>query len=174
MGIGQTSYVAQRYEVADFLSWMYYYEFSIESKRPDPIVTYETLIYPFDNWTWFFAFIQTIAVFVVLIIFQLLWRISSGEPNPQEWLFEGKSHQNHGKILPITKLFTKFMFTDFALTYVVMIDESLPHEWFKRRGYIKARMLILFIWLFFGNVLTMAYRIGFILLEWGFLVESKT
>ena len=50
------------------------------------------------------------------------------------------------------------MFADFALTYVVMIDESLPHALFKRRGFVKSRTLLLFFWLFVGNVLSMGYR----------------
>ena len=49
-------------------------------------------------------------------------------------------------------------FSDFALTYVVMIDESLPHALFKRRGFIKSRTILLFFWLFVGNVLSMGYR----------------
>ena len=48
--MGQSSYVKQRMDVADFLSWMYYYEFSIESKRPEPIIAFDMLIFPFDNW----------------------------------------------------------------------------------------------------------------------------
>ena len=39
-----------------------------------------------------------------------------------------------------------------------MIDESLPHRWFHRRGFKKSRMFLLFIWLFAGNVLTMGYK----------------
>ena len=39
-----------------------------------------------------------------------------------------------------------------------MVDESLPHKWFHRRGFYKARMLVLFTWLFFGNVLSMGYK----------------
>ena len=50
------------------------------------------------------------------------------------------------------------MSADFALTYVVMIDESLPHALFKRRGFVKSRTLLLFFWLFVGNVLSMGYR----------------
>ena len=49
-------------------------------------------------------------------------------------------------------------FADFSLTVVVMVDESLPHKWFHRRGFYKARMLVLFTWLFFGNVLSMGYK----------------
>ena len=85
----------QRYDVADFLSWMYFYEFSIESKRPDPIVSYETLIYPFDNYIWAFAFTLTLATFVLLVIFQVAWSLASGEPNPREWLFQGTPETGH-------------------------------------------------------------------------------
>ena len=38
------------------------------------------------------------------------------------------------------------------------IDESLPHRWFHRRGFKHSRMFLLFIWLFLGNVLSMAYK----------------
>ena len=57
-----------------------------------------------------------------------------------------------------------FVSTDFALATVVMIDESLPHEWFYRRGFVNGRMFLLFIWLFVGNVLSMGYRAVSILL----------
>ena len=85
----------QRYEVADYLSWMYYYEFNIESKRPDPIVSYDTLLYPFDNYIWAFTFAGTVATFIVLIMFQLAWSMASGETNPRGWLFQGIPHHNH-------------------------------------------------------------------------------
>ena len=39
-----------------------------------------------------------------------------------------------------------------------MIDESLPHIWFHRRGFKHSRMFLLFTWLFLGNVLSMAYK----------------
>ena len=39
-----------------------------------------------------------------------------------------------------------------------MIDESLPHRWFHRTGFKHSRMFLLFIWLFLGNVLSMAYK----------------
>ena len=39
-----------------------------------------------------------------------------------------------------------------------MIDKSLPHIWFHRRGFKHSRMFLLFTWLFLGNVLSMAYK----------------
>ena len=89
LGIGQTSYVSYRYKVADFLPWMYVYEFIMQSKRPDSIQSYETIIYPFGHWVWAFALIFTIVMFVVLTAFQLCWSKASGEPNPRGWLFQG-------------------------------------------------------------------------------------
>ena len=44
-----------------------------------------------------------------------------------------------------------------------MIDEALPEAWFYRRGFKNARMFLLFIWLFVGNVLDMGYRTVLIL-----------
>ena len=41
---------------------------------------------------------------------------------------------------------------------MVMIEESLPHRWYQRRGFKKSRMFLLFIWLFAVNVLTMGYK----------------
>ena len=73
----------------DYLPWMYMYEFLISSKRPEPIVTYDTLIYPFDNYTWSFILAFTPATFVILAMFQVVWKYASGEPNPSEWLYQG-------------------------------------------------------------------------------------
>ena len=39
-----------------------------------------------------------------------------------------------------------------------MIDESLPHRWFHRGGFKQSRMFLLFICLFPGNILSMAYK----------------
>ena len=40
-----------------------------------------------------------------------------------------------------------------------MIDESLPSSWFlQRRGFKRSRAILLFTWLFFGNVLSLGYK----------------
>ena len=38
-----------------------------------------------------------------------------------------------------------------------MIDESVPHEWFHRAGFKRARKLLLILWLVLGNFLLMGY-----------------
>ena len=75
--------------MVDYLPWMYMYEFLISSKIPEPITTYDTLIYPFDYYTWGFTVAFTAATFVVLVMFQIIWEYASGESNPNGWLFQG-------------------------------------------------------------------------------------
>ena len=72
-----------------YLPWMYMYEFPISSKKPEPIVTYDTLIYPFDYYTWGFILVFTPATFLILAMFQVVWKYASGEPYPSEWLYQG-------------------------------------------------------------------------------------
>ena len=91
LGIGQTSYLSYRFNVVDYLPWMYVYEFIMQGKRPDPIQSYETIIYPFGYYVWAFAFAFTVATLVVLMGFQWCWSKFSGEPNPTGWLWEGRT-----------------------------------------------------------------------------------
>ena len=89
LGVGQTSFVSYRYKMVSYLPWMYVYEFPFTSKMPKPIVTYDTLTYPFDYYIWGFSIAFTIAMFVILATFQKIWAYASQEQNPDGWLFQG-------------------------------------------------------------------------------------
>ena len=65
------------------------YEFPFTSKLPKPIITYDTLTYPFDYYIWGITVAFTIGIFVILAAFQKIWAYASKEPNPPEWLFQG-------------------------------------------------------------------------------------
>ena len=39
-----------------------------------------------------------------------------------------------------------------------MIDISLPHNWFIRRGFKHSRLFLLFTWLFLGHFVSRAYK----------------
>ena len=52
-------------------------------------MTYDTLIYPFDHYTWGFILAITPATFVILAMIQVVWKYASEEPNPSEWLYQG-------------------------------------------------------------------------------------
>ena len=90
LGIGQTSFANYRYKMVSYLPWMYMYEFPFCSKNPRPIVTYDALIYPFDHYIWGFSFAYTFAIFLILATFQRIWAYASREPNPVDWVFQGK------------------------------------------------------------------------------------
>ena len=47
--------------------------------------------------------------------------------------------------------------TDLALSSAMLSQESFPHKWFHRRGFI-ARKLLLLQWLVWGNILAWGYR----------------
>ena len=47
--------------------------------------------------------------------------------------------------------------SDFCLA-ILWIDESVPHAWFSRRGFILARKSLLLLWLFVGSFLLMSYK----------------
>ena len=54
------------------------------------IVTFDMLIYPFDYPTWYFTIGFTAGTLIVLFLFQKAWQYASGEPNPDDWVFQGK------------------------------------------------------------------------------------
>ena len=89
LGVGQTSFVSYRYKMVSYLPYMYMYEFAFTSPKPKPIITYDTLIYPFDNYIWGFTLAFTFVTFVILATFQKIWAYASGEKNPDGWLFQG-------------------------------------------------------------------------------------
>ena len=88
--------------MVSYLPWMYVYEFAFASKKPKPIVTYDTLTYPFDYYIWGFSIAFTIAMFVILATFQKVWAHASQEPNPDGWLFQGTSINEKIKCSPLT------------------------------------------------------------------------
>ena len=50
-----------------------------------------------------------------------------------------------------------FIFSDFCLA-LVLIDETLPHEWLYREGFTHSRKLLLLQWLLYGSILLMGYK----------------
>ena len=89
IGIGQATIVPYRYKIIEYLPWMYLYNFEVESQRPFPITTYDTLTYPFDNWTWGLLSGFSAFVFLFLVFIQKLWMQTTGEKPPNGWLFQG-------------------------------------------------------------------------------------
>ena len=79
-----------RFEVVDFLPPMYMYEYIFKSKKPDQIATYDTIVYPFDVYTWTFITISMMVQFLVLFVTQNTWSFSSRDTKPRDYIFEGE------------------------------------------------------------------------------------
>ena len=41
---------------------------------------------------------------------------------------------------------------------MALIQESLPHRWFRRNSDSRARLLVLFVWMMLSTVLGLAYE----------------
>ena len=89
LGIGQTSIVPGRYKKIDYLPAMFLYKFLVQSKKPQAFTAFNTLIYPFDNYSWYFIIASILAVFLTLITIQKCWIIASGERSSDTWIAEG-------------------------------------------------------------------------------------
>ena len=89
IGIGFTVVTLFRYKFIEYLPWMNFYNFEVQSKKPEEIVSYDALIYPFDKYTWYFSSLSTLVVFLVLITTQKCWVYASGTRLPIGWVFKG-------------------------------------------------------------------------------------
>ena len=76
-------------KLVDYLYCMYHHPWVILSKKPGQIASYDTIVYPFDFFTWIFTFSIIITEFIFLIGVQNLWSYASGEGNPRDYVFQG-------------------------------------------------------------------------------------
>lgn len=90
MGIGQSSFSAYRYRLADFLPNMYVHEFLMQSKKPVEIVALDAIVYPFDSSIWIWTFLCMLAEFFLLRTMHNIWSkdVGSSSNNPNH-IFEG-------------------------------------------------------------------------------------
>ena len=68
---------------------MYQVPLILASARPQQIVTYDSIVYPFDKQVWGFTFACIVAQFILLLVVQYAWCKVSGRPNNIEYVYEG-------------------------------------------------------------------------------------
>ena len=68
---------------------MYTYAYEVQSKKPEAIISFDALTYPFDKTIWYLIASSTAAVFLTLIGIQTTWIRVSGERPPIGWVFQG-------------------------------------------------------------------------------------
>ena len=132
---------------------MYMYEYIMNSKRPEQITTYDTIVYPFDAYIWIFITISMIAQFLALFIMQNVWSISSGASNPKDYIFQGSNQPIH--IMP-WNIKLLYYFSDVFLS-TIMIPKRRQISWINRQGFVTRKRIIL-QWLLLGHFLTLSYK----------------
>ena len=96
LGIGQSGIVfGNRRFVVDNLPWMSVYEWPIQTIKPKEIASFDTLMYPFDNYTWAFVFGAIIGEFTIMIIMQLVWSGLVGKSTPRDFVYQGEEYQKY-------------------------------------------------------------------------------
>ena len=153
MGIGQTPLRYYRYKIVDYLPYMYEHRYVLASGQPRVIVSYSTILDPFDIYVWGFTASMIIAEFVLLLVMQNLWSVVSEKLNPRDYIYQGF------RLIKYFKLYfyhhTHFI-ADFLLSSEFIPRRRL-NSWIQRKGF-KIRKLLILKWIFLGNVITMAYK----------------
>ena len=91
LGIGQTSIIPNRYKLIEYLPSMFVFKFLVQSKKPQAISPFDTLIGPYDKFCWYFIMASMISIFIALIIIQKSWMIANGEVSSSFWVYEGQT-----------------------------------------------------------------------------------
>ena len=118
MGIGQIFVRHYRYKQVDFLPYMYLHQLIITTGQPREIVSYDTIVYPFDIYVWGFAGGLIIVEFILLLVMQNLWSIIVSKQNPRDYFYQGfinkeytseptNYKQFHYRFCPILKNYTQ-------------------------------------------------------------------
>ena len=154
IGVGQATIAPYRYAKVDYLPWIYNYEFEVQSARPTPVVSFDTLIFPFDKYTWYFTISSSIGVFTLLVCIQKAWTYASGTKPIDGWMFQGNLSFN----LLWTDIDTLIYFSDLVLALTPSVDETVRWELYVRPSFIKSRLVLLLTWLLLANILSHAYK----------------
>ena len=73
LGIGQIYYESYRFKLVDYLPSMYRSAELLLSQKPKEVISYDTIVIPFDKYLWFFMLGCMCAQFLVLVKMQQLY-----------------------------------------------------------------------------------------------------
>ena len=125
----------KRYQLVDYLDIpVAGYEFRWRSAHPKAIASYETLLVPFDAPTWSLTLLSVAWTIFVILLGDWIHFAVRKTTFPDNMVFEG-----------------------LAISFVSLIQESLPQAWFQRNRWC-SKYLMLFIWLLTSFVLGQAYK----------------
>ena len=91
MGIGQAGMVSYRFDLVEYLHWMYVHEFLLSTIKPKDVASLGTLVYPFDGYVWAFTIASVISVLICLMVARKLWLNLSRSAADKNYIFHGNS-----------------------------------------------------------------------------------
>lgn len=132
IGIGGLSMTYERHLKAPYIFPVYQRNLYFKTIKLRPIKNFATIYKPFQGWVWFSILMCIFCITVVFIIFDFFFSQSRNVS----------------------------LFKALCFAFVPMINESLPHNFFKFKSKTarKQKLLILFLWLPMGIILSYAYR----------------
>ena len=71
---------------------MYQEQLILGSASAEAIVTYDSIVYPFDLQVWVLTFACIITQFILLQVMQYVWCKISDSPNHIDYIYEGAYH----------------------------------------------------------------------------------
>ena len=104
--------------MVDYLDFMYERQVLMMSRRPRPIVSYDTIIHPFDYQTWLFTFTLIIVEFILLLLMQKLWSQVSGKPGPSDHVFQGLKRSKQSGYNENIEIFFRLLCLNRDYTYI--------------------------------------------------------
>ena len=91
IGIGQVPFTTHRHKLVVYLPYMYADQWLLRSRKPKPVASYDTIVNPFDYYTWGFTFLTIFIQFSLLLVAQNVWSKASGGHNPNDYIYEGRA-----------------------------------------------------------------------------------
>ena len=79
----------KQFKVDVDLDYMYCHQYILGSKKPVPIASYDTIVNPFDFFTWICTFASIISQFLLLLLLENIWCHVSGKIKPVDYVYEG-------------------------------------------------------------------------------------
>ena len=92
LGIGQIYYESYRFKLVDYLPSMYRSAELLLSQKPKEVISYDTIVIPFDKYLWFFMLGCMCAQFLVLVKMQQLYSSVTGKAFLKNFIYEGISY----------------------------------------------------------------------------------
>ena len=94
VGVGQPYFTFEDFSKVNYLPFMYQQELIFGSAKPQKIVSYDSIVYPFELKVWVFTIASIMAQFLLLQAMQHVWCKVTASPNYINYIYEGANENS--------------------------------------------------------------------------------